>query len=182
MDADEYLLPELQEEIKGKLDSLDEDISGVYIKRRVYFKDKWIKHGSYYPTWLLRIWKFEDGRMEQRWMDEHIKLSSGKTIQFENDLVDDNLNDLTWWTSKHNNYATREAVDILNIIYEFLKYDEVPANIFGTQEEKKRWLKKRYAKLPLFTRPFIYFIGSMILVSFITISVSNQYQKVTKDV
>jgi len=91
MDADEYLLPELQEEIKGKLDSLDEDISGVYIKRRVYFKDKWIKHGSYYPTWLLRIWKFEDGRMEQRWMDEHIKLSSGKTIQFENDLVDDNL-------------------------------------------------------------------------------------------
>ena len=48
-------------------------------------------------------------------MDEHIKLSSGKTIQFENDIVDHNLNNLTWWTEKHNNYATREAVDILNI-------------------------------------------------------------------
>lgn len=158
MDSDEYILPELSKEIKEKLDDLDEEVSGIYIKRRVYFKDRWIKHGSYYPTWLLRIWKYEDGRMEQRWMDEHIKLSSGKTIQFENDLVDDNLNDLTWWTTKHNNYATREAVDILNIIYEFLEYDEVPANIFGTQEERKRWLKKRYAKLPLFTRPFIYFV------------------------
>ncbi|MDD5202066.1 MAG: glycosyltransferase family 2 protein [Sulfurimonas sp.] len=158
MDSDEYILPELQSEIIEKLEKLDEDVSGIYIKRRVYFKDRWIKHGSYYPTWLLRIWKYEDGRMEQRWMDEHIKLSSGNTIQFENDLVDDNLNDLTWWTQKHNNYATREAVDILNIIYEFLKYDEVPANIFGTQEERKRWLKKRYAKLPLFTRPFIYFV------------------------
>jgi len=158
MDADEYILPELADEIKNKLGSLDDEVSGIYIKRRVYFKDKWIKHGSYYPTWLLRIWKHSDGRMEQRWMDEHIKLSGGKTIQFENDIVDDNLNDLTWWTTKHNNYATREAVDILNIIYEFLEYDEIPANFFGTQEQRKRWLKKRYAKLPLFTRPFIYFV------------------------
>lgn len=158
MDADEYILPELATEIAEKLDYLIDEISGVYIKRRVYFKDRWIKHGSYYPTWLLRIWRYRDGHMEQRWMDEHIKLSSGKTTKFENDFVDDNFNDLTWWTTKHNNYATREAIDILNIIYEFLEYDEVPAKFFGTQEQKKRWLKKHYAKLPLFTRPFLYFM------------------------
>jgi len=163
MDADEYILPELVGEIKTKLPRLEDNISGVYIKRRVYFKDRWIKHGSYYPTCLLRIWKNSDGRMEQRWMDEHIKLSQGETVQFENDLVDDNLNDLTWWTTKHNNYATREAVDILNIIYEFLEYDEVPTKFFGTQEQRKRWLKKRYAKLPLFTRPFIYFMWRYIV-------------------
>lgn len=158
MDADEYILPELAEEIKEKLNKLNNDISGVYIKRRVYFKGKWIKHGSYYPIWLLRIWKYKYGKMEQRWMDEHIKLIKGNTIKFKNDLVDENLNNLTWWTNKHNNYATREAIDILNIIYEFIEYDEVPAKFFGTQEQRKRWLKKRYAKLPLFTRPFIYFI------------------------
>jgi len=163
MDADEYILPELVGEIKTKLPRLEDNISGVYIKRRVYFKDRWIKHGSYYPTCLLRIWKNSDGRMEQRWMDEHIKLSQGETVQFENDLVDDNLNDLTWWTTKHNNYATREAVDILNIIYEFLEYDEVPTKFCGTQEQRKRWLKKRYAKLPLFTRPFIYFMWRYIV-------------------
>lgn len=158
MDSDEYILPELQNEIATKLISMKDDESGIYIKRRVYFKDKWIKHGSYYPTWLLRIWRYKDGHIEQRWMDEHIKLTKGKTIQFENDLVDDNLNDLTWWTTKHNNYATREAVDVLNIIHEFLKYDEVNSNFFGTQEERKRFLKKKYANLPLFTRPFIYFL------------------------
>ena len=158
MDSDEYILPELQNEISNKMQNIQEDASGIYIKRRVYFKDKWIKHGSYYPTWLLRIWRYEDGHIEQRWMDEHIKLTKGETIQFENDLVDDNLNDLTWWTTKHNNYATREAVDILNIIHEFLKYDEVNSNFFGTQEERKRFLKKKYANLPLFTRPFIYFL------------------------
>lgn len=157
MDADEYILPELQSEISTKLPDVSNDTSGIYIKRRVHFKDKWIKHGSYYPIWLLRIWKYEDGYIEQRWMDEHIKLTKGNTIQFEKDLVDDNLNDLTWWTTKHNNYATREAIDILNIIHEFLKYDEVDSNFFGTQEERKRYLKKKYASLPLFTRPFLYF-------------------------
>ena len=158
MDSDEYILPELQDEISSKMQNIQEDTSGIYIKRRVYFKDKWIKHGSYYPTWLLRIWRYKDGHIEQRWMDEHIKLTKGKTIQFNNDLVDDNLNDLTWWTTKHNNYATREAVDILNIIHEFINYDEVNSNFFGTQEERKRFLKKKYANLPLFTRPFIYFL------------------------
>jgi len=157
MDSDEYVLPELAEEINAKISVLDDDVSGVYIKRRVYFMDRWIKHGGYYPTWLLRIWRYDKGRMEQRWMDEHIKLSSGKTVQFENDLVDDNKNNLTWWTTKHNNYATREAVDILNILYNFVSYDEVVPNIFGTQEQKKRWLKIRYASLPLFVRPVLYF-------------------------
>ncbi len=158
MDADEYLLPELQEEILQNLEHLPNDVSGVYIKRRVYFMEKWIKHGSYYPTWLLRIWRYDLGRIEERWMDEHIKLSSGKVIQFENDLVDDNKNNLTWWINKHNNYATREAIDILNIIYDFKVYDEITPNFFGTQEQKKRWLKKKYAKLPLFLRPLLYYI------------------------
>lgn len=157
MDADEYVLPGLALEIKEKLGSLSDDISGVYIKRRVYFMDKWIKHGSYYPIWLLRIWRFKHGRIEERWMDEHIKLSEGKTIQFENDLVDDNKNNLTWWTEKHNNYSTREAVDILNILHGFIRYDEVEPIFFGSQEQRKRWLKIRYAALPLFVRPFLYF-------------------------
>ena len=157
MDADEYILPKLAEEINVKMKTLSEDVSGVYIKRRVHFMDRWIKYGSYYPIWLLRIWRFEKGHIEERWMDEHIKLSSGTTVQFENDLVDDNKNNLTWWTEKHNNYATREVVDILNIIYGFKKYDEVEPNLWGTQEQRKRWLKIRYASLPLFLRPVLYF-------------------------
>lgn len=158
MDSDEYVLPELADEINFKINTLDHNVSGVYIKRRVHFMDSWIKHGGYYPTWLLRIWRFDKGRIEERWMDEHIKLSSGKTVQFENDLIDDNKNNLTWWTQKHNNYTIREAVDILNTIYNFKKYDEIEADLFGTQEQRKRWLKIRYASIPIFLRPLLYFI------------------------
>ncbi|MBS9903570.1 glycosyltransferase family 2 protein [Vibrio alginolyticus] len=158
MDADEFILPDLADEINSKLASVNIQDSGIYIKRRVNFMGSWIKHGGYYPTWLLRIWRYKEGVMEQRWMDEHIKLTSGNTIQFDNDIVDDNKNNLTWWTTKHNHYSTKEAVDILNTIYGFKRYDEIEPNLFGTQEQRKRKLKHIYARMPLFLRPFIYFI------------------------
>ena len=159
LDADEYLTNDLQEEIKNRLSNLENDITGVVLKRRVYFMNKWIKRGGYYPTYLLRIWRNGLGKCEERWMDEHIKLSSGKTIVFNNDIVDDNLNNLTWWTDKHNSYATREAIDLLNTRYSFFRFDSIAADEMNSQDKKKRWVKENfYSKLPLFIRPFLYFL------------------------
>ncbi len=159
LDADERATPELKEELLKKLPNLDKSITGLYIKRRVYFLGKWIKHGGYYPTWLLRVWKMGKGYCEERWMDEHIKVTEGEVLFLNNDIIDDNKKDLHWWIEKHNSYATREAIDILNLRYKFLDYDTVPAKLFGSQEQRKRWLKEKiYANLPLFVRPFLYFI------------------------
>ena len=157
LDADEYVTEELIREIRQSLNALEEDVTGIYVKRRVFFMNKWIKHGGYYPIWLLRIWQHKKGYCEERWMDEHIKVTEGKIIRFKNDIVDHNLNDLTAWTQKHNNYATREAIDLLNNIYGFLKYDDIAPNFLGTQAQRKRWLKLKYAQIPLFLRPFLYF-------------------------
>jgi len=159
LDADEYLLPELVNQIKEKLPVLGKDVSGIILKRRVYFMNRWIKHGGYYPTYLLRLWRFGSGKYEERWMDEHVKLDRGKTITFENDFIDDNLNNLTWWTNKHNHYATREAIDLLNIKYKFLKSDSIEAELSQQQDKRKRWFKEKlYTHIPLFFRPFLYFI------------------------
>jgi glycosyltransferase involved in cell wall biosynthesis len=158
MDSDEYVLPELSEEINIKLLSTPEEISGMYIKRRVIFFDKWIKHGAFYPMWLMRIWRNGHGICEESWMDEHIKLFQGNVIHLEKDLVDHNLNNITWWTQKHNHYSIREVIDILNIKYNFRDFVSVEPKLFGTQEERKRYLKVKYASVPLFTRPIFYFI------------------------
>ncbi|MCE7858075.1 MAG: glycosyltransferase family 2 protein, partial [Ignavibacteria bacterium CHB3] len=80
-------------------------------------------------------------------------------ITFENDFIDDNLNNLTWWTNKHNHYATREAIDLLNIKYKFLKSDSIEAELSQQQDKRKRWFKEKlYTHIPLFFRPFLYFI------------------------
>lgn len=157
MDSDEYVTKKLIKEIQTQLPKLDDDTSGIVLKRQVHFMDRWIKHGGYYPIKLLRIWKNGIGSIEQRWMDEHIKLSEGKTIEFKHDIVDHNLNNLTWWTTKHNSYATREAVDLLNKKYNLFKEDSI--NTKGKQQdEKKRWYKDNlYGKSPLFLRAILYF-------------------------
>lgn len=158
MDADEYITAELARELKETLHATAENISGLYVKRRVLFMDKWIRRGGYYPIWLLRIWRNGLGLCEELWMDEHIKISSGTTAQLQNDIVDHNLNNLTWWTQKHNHYAIREVIDLLNIKYNFDDKVTIKPDLWGNQEQRTRYLKIKYANLPLFTRPFAYFI------------------------
>lgn len=159
MDADEYVTPGLGREIREQLPKLDAATTGVYVKRRVHFMGRWIRHGGYYPLWLLRLWRTGAGRIEQRWMDEHVVLKNGKTVRFSNDLVDDNLQTLSWWTDKHNRYATREAIDLLNRRYCFFEEDSIEARAgSAVQSEQKRWMKNNvYYRMPRFLRAFLYF-------------------------
>ena len=78
--------------------------------------------------------------------------------------IDANLNNLTWWTEKHNGYASREMLDML--MTEYALQDEaqnIKPKFFGTEEQRKRWLKIKYSKMPLFIRPFLNFIYRYIL-------------------
>ena len=158
LDADEYLMPELIKELDEKLTGIPEDISGLVIKRRHIFMDKWMKHGIY-PVKLLRIFRFGNGRCEQRLMDEHIQLSEGGTIELENDFCDHNLNDLSWFCHKHVNYAIREAADLLDIEMDLTGAAASDiGKVISKQAEDKRLKKHRYAAQPLFWRSFAYFI------------------------
>ena len=97
------------------LPALADDVTGVIVKRKFIFRERWIRHGRYYPTILLRIWRNGAGEIEQRWMDEHIILKRGRAALLEGgDLVDHNLNGLDAWIAKHNRYATLAMVDYLN--------------------------------------------------------------------
>jgi glycosyltransferase involved in cell wall biosynthesis len=123
LDADEYLSPELIEEIKEKLDTLPEDVAGVTFHLRRVFMGRVIRRGMPRIT-MLRLFRYGKARCEQRLMDEHIELLKGRTVEFENDFADDNLNDLGWWTAKHNGYALREAADLLDMEYGLFSGDE----------------------------------------------------------
>jgi len=157
LDADEYVTEELSVELQKRIHTLDESVNGIYLTRKVYFMNRWIRYGNYYPISFLRIWRHGHGRCEERLMDEHIKLTDGETIRFEHDFVDDNKRSLGWWTEKHNGYATREAIETLNVKYGLFESNAVAPDFWGTQEQRKRWLKHIYIGLPLFLRPFIYF-------------------------
>lgn len=160
MDADEELTPELVKELEKKLPNIENDINGIILKRRVYFMGRWIKHGGKYPELLLRVFRTGFGECEQKLMDEHMILKSGKKIQFNNDIIDNNKKNLEWWTHKHNWYSNREVLDYQHKVLVKNEFEsEIEANINKGQAERKRFIKNNgYYKLPLFLRAHIYFI------------------------
>jgi glycosyltransferase involved in cell wall biosynthesis len=156
LDADEYLSDELINEIHDKIDILSEDISGVIIPLRRVFLGKIIKRGTG-TIKLLRLFKYKKGRSEVRNMDEHIQIQEGDTVEFEHVFSDHNLNNLSWWTQKHNGYAIREAIELLDIEIGLLGEQHENGQL-SEQAAAKRNKKVKYAKQPLFWRSFAYFI------------------------
>lgn len=155
LDADEYLLPELVDELRTKIPELDTNITGVTFKRRHIFLGRWMKQGTY-PIMILRMFRKGKAKCEQRLMDEHIELLDGASMTFEHDFVDHNLNNLSWWAQKHVNYAIREAAELLDVEYNITGTNSLARHLSPTTLHKRN-LKLKYARQPLFWRSFAYF-------------------------
>ena len=158
LDADEYFLPEAIGELREKLPAFPGDVTGLISRRRHIFDGRWVRRGVY-PVKLLRIFRTGKGLCEQRYMDEHIRLLEGRAVELDYDFVDHNLNTFDWWRQKHRGYATREAMDALDLEME----PEVSRNGLEGQASKKRELKGAYYRLPPYLRAFVYFAWRYIL-------------------
>lgn len=149
LDADEYLTEELIKELQS-IDEVPENITGLIIKRRHIFLEKWVKYGVY-PVPLLRLFRVGVGLCEEKWMDEHIVLKAGVTDFLKYDFVDHSLKSFRWWLFKHIDYSYREAIDLLNIELQFLGRKNLD------KENLTPKMKKLYVRSPLFIRCVFYF-------------------------
>jgi glycosyltransferase involved in cell wall biosynthesis len=140
LDADEYLRPELIEEIKDKLPKLAADITGIYLPLERTFLGKKVSRGVGKIT-IMRLFRLGHARYPERMMDERLELIDGRDITFDAAFVDDNINGFEWWCQKHVGYAMREARAML-------------AEECGLSEACGK--KAFYSKMPLFFRCFIY--------------------------
>lgn len=156
LDADEVVLPALAEALPGFLAS-EPAVAGVTVNRRIHFLGRWIRWGDVYPVAQLRLWRTGRGRCEDRWMDEHT-IVDGPVVHLAGDIADINLNNIGWWTDKHNRYATREAIDVI-----LADRAGAPEGM-ARQARMQRWLKHQiYCRLPLGLRALLYFSYRYIL-------------------
>lgn len=160
LDADEVIEPDLVSQIRDHLPDLPDDVTGINFNRKHIFMGRWVRHGGRYPLTMLRLWRTGLGRIEARWMDEHIIVSRGRTITLTGGFADINLNDARYFTDKHNSYATREAIDVVLRKYRLVETDEA-LNRKGASfsVSRKRWIKQEiYNRLPLGMGPLLLFI------------------------
>jgi hypothetical protein len=159
VDCDELLSIELINELKtSKLIDINSEWSGFYIKRKVKFLNTILNFGNINPVWLLRLWKRGKGICDDKLMDEKIIVNDQKTVRLKNIIIDYNLNNLTWWTNKHNTYSNREALEILN--YKYLISNNTFKGDYHSIDFLVHIFKTFYNKMPIFFRSFLLFFYS----------------------
>lgn len=151
---------ELQEIISN------EKIRGVYVTMLIYFMGKPLRFGGMAGNLFLRVFNRKYGKIENRWMDEHI-IIDGPTMKSDISVFEKNYDrqqNIGLWITKHNNYSLREAVDFLLKFQADSKIDTI-ANLFGSSVERKRWLKERiYNHTPRLFRVLLYFLYRYVLL------------------
>jgi glycosyltransferase involved in cell wall biosynthesis len=152
LDADEWLLPELKEEI-GRMIARRPEENGFYIKRRLIFMGKWIRRG-YYPSWILRLFRAGKAQCEERTVNEHL-IVDGRAGYLQADFIHEDRKGFMDWVTKHLRYAQLEADELSRTRR---ADEEIDARFFGTQAQRKRWVRhKIWNRLPAVFRPFLYF-------------------------
>jgi glycosyltransferase involved in cell wall biosynthesis len=160
LDADELIGADLAARLGEVLPGLPLDVTGVVLNRRHMFHGRWVRHGGRYPLHLLRLWRNGLGEVEDRWMDEHVRVRSGRTIALPGLFADACERDIAFFVAKHNGYAAREAIDVLGRKYAlFADRPALTAAGSGVQAKAKRFVKERiYGRLPFGVGPLLYFL------------------------
>ena len=165
LDADQSLTPELRASILRELAAWDESRGGAvgyYLNRRQIFRGRWIRHGGYYPKYLLKLFRRDAVRLDAADLVDHHFHVSGPTSLLNGDLIEENHNEneIAAWVAKHNRYAILQARE---------EQARPPvgersvARAFGSPDERTRWQKRVWNRLPLYIRPFGYFFYRYIL-------------------
>lgn len=156
LDADEYLTEELVEELKEYLPSAPLDVSALVFPLGRAFMGRILKHGIVNSVSMIRMFRRGMAYYEKRQMDEHLIVKDGITHTCRHKFIDDNRMPLSYFITKHNNYATREACILLQ--NELAQQDETDKPLhFADTVQKKRAQKDSYGKMPLLWRSFAYF-------------------------
>ncbi|MFN6559887.1 MAG: glycosyltransferase family 2 protein [Nostoc sp. ChiSLP01] len=164
VDCDERITPELWEEIEQVINQ--DEYTGYYLNRRVFFLGKWIRYGGKYPDWNLRLFQHKKGRYENLHTEdipntgdnevhEHVILQ-GKVGYLKNDMLHEDFRDLYHWLERHNRYSNWEARVYYNILTGQDDSGTIGANLFGDAVQRKRFLKKVWVHLPF--KPFLRFV------------------------
>jgi glycosyltransferase involved in cell wall biosynthesis len=156
LDADQYLTVELRDGIRSFIASADNSVAGGLICRRQIFRGKWIRHGGYYPKYLLKLFRLNAVHVDEGELVDHHFRVEGRAAKVEGDLIEDNRNeyDISAWIAKHNRYATLQAQE------EFQRRKRPYAEnqrAAGAGDPMAFW-KRIWRSLPPFVRPVLYFV------------------------
>ena len=155
LDADEALTPELEQEIRQAVvaPNRDQNVNGYYISLRMYFLRRLLRHGGA-GFWKLSLFRRGKGGYECRLKDqdssmadmeihEHVVVD-GATARLKNPIAHRNVESLSRYIRKHDEYSNWEA----KVWTEGEANGQLSPTFFGSQAQRRRWLKTRFLGRP----------------------------------
>ncbi|MFZ0814459.1 MAG: glycosyltransferase family 2 protein [Candidatus Sulfotelmatobacter sp.] len=150
LDADEVLTPELAEEIRLAIQN--PAVNGYFIQLRTWFLGRVLRHGDV-GLWKLSLFRRGKGRYECRLKDQDASMADmevhehvvveGITAKLQNPLIHHNVESLSRYIQKHDEYSNWESRVLLEG-----DDKELPPSLAGTQAQRRRWLKRKLFALP----------------------------------
>jgi glycosyltransferase involved in cell wall biosynthesis len=157
LDADQRVTPELQRAIAAALAGPGlTDARGYFVNRRQIFRGRWIRHGGYYPKYLLKLFRRDAVSIDDADLVDHHFVVEGPVGTLAGDVIEDNRNEaaIAEWTAKHNRYAVLQARQ--EVAARATAAPIALSAAWGHPDQRVRWLKQQWARLPLFVRPCLY--------------------------
>lgn len=167
LDADEILTREIADEIEQVLH--DRRFQGYRIQLRLNFLGKELHFGDN-RFWKLSLFRRGKGHFECRLKEqdssmadievhEHVVVD-GHTGKLKNALLHNNVESLSRYIAKHNEYSNWEA----RVLTQAGEQYELEPRLFGTQAQRRRLLKKWFYRVPgspvlLFLYKYIFRLG-----------------------
>jgi len=152
IDADEALTPDLAAEIRHAIEN--PAFSGYYISLRMHFLGRVLRHGDA-SFWKLALFRRGKGRYECRLRDQDASMADmeihehvvveGPTSRLSCPLIHHNMESLSRYIQKHDEYSNWESRVLLQ---GESSSTELPPAFFGTQAQRRRWLKKKLYAVP----------------------------------
>lgn len=164
LDADHTLTPELKTKLANFRDENYAGINGIYFNRRNFFKGKWIKHGGYYPFYLLKMFRYGVGYSDiSENMDHRLVVPGKLEIWKDGIILEENLkeNNIRFWIDKHNRYSDLVAQEEVERMMA-LRSQTIKPHFFGSPDERTAWRKQLWWKMPRYVRPVLYFTQRII--------------------
>lgn len=164
LDADQIVTPELFQQLQHFNNKDFTQVNGIYFNRKNFFKGRWLQFGGYYPFYLLKMFRFEQGFSDMNENMDHRFVVPGKTVIWKKGhIIEENLkeNNIGFWIAKHNRYSSLVAQEEFERMKNLRSQTVKPA-FWGSPDERTAWLKKLWWKMPLYIRPFFYLFYRMI--------------------